>query len=32
MQLGDIDLGPRSKFWNYGLSLSTDDDNTCTTS
>ena len=23
--LGDIDLGPRSKFWNYGLSLSTDD-------
>ena len=24
-QLGDIDLGPRSKFWNYGLSTSTDD-------
>jgi hypothetical protein len=23
--LGDIDLSPRSKFWNYGLSLSTDD-------
>ena len=23
--LGDIDLGPRSKFWNYGLSLSTED-------
>jgi hypothetical protein len=23
--LGDIDLGPRSKFWNYGLSSSTDD-------
>ena len=23
--LGDIDLGPRSKFWNYGLSTSTDD-------
>mgnify|MGYP003640950069 CR=1 FL=1 len=23
--LGDVDLGPRSKFWNYGLSLSTDD-------
>jgi hypothetical protein len=24
-QIGDIDLGPRSKFWNYGLSLSPDD-------
>ena len=24
-QLGDIDLGPRSNFWNYGLSTSTDD-------
>jgi hypothetical protein len=24
-ELGDIDLGPRSKFWNYGLSTSTDD-------
>jgi hypothetical protein len=23
--LGDVDLGPRSKFWNYGLSTSTDD-------
>jgi hypothetical protein len=23
--LGDIDLGPRSKFWNYGLSQSTED-------
>jgi len=23
--IGDIDLGPRSKFWNYGLSTSTDD-------
>jgi len=23
--LGDIDLGPRSDFWNYGKSLSTDD-------
>jgi len=23
--LGGIDLGPRSKFWNYGLSTSTDD-------
>ena len=23
--LGDIDLGPRASFWNYGLSLSTDD-------
>ena len=23
--LGDIDLGPRSLFWNYGLSTSTDD-------
>ena len=25
--LGDIDLGPRSQFWNYGLSTSTDDQN-----
>jgi hypothetical protein len=25
-QLGDIDLGPRSKFWNYGLSTSTTDE------
>lgn len=25
--LGDIDLGPRSKFWNYGLSTSTEDYN-----
>lgn len=25
--LGDIDLGPRSSFWNYGLSNSTDDSN-----
>lgn len=25
LSLGDIDLGPRSKFWNYALSLSTDD-------
>ena len=25
MQLGDVDLGPRSKFWNYGLSTSTND-------
>jgi hypothetical protein len=25
LALGDVDLGPRSKFWNYGLSLSTDD-------
>jgi hypothetical protein len=25
-QLGDIDLGPRSKFWNYGLATSTSDD------
>jgi len=24
-EIGDIDLGPRSKFWNYGLSTSTDD-------
>ena len=24
-ELGDIDLGPRSLFWNYGLSTSTDD-------
>jgi hypothetical protein len=24
-EIGDIDLGPRSKFWNYGLSLSADD-------
>ena len=24
-ELGDIDLGPRSNFWNYGLSTSTDD-------
>lgn len=23
--LGDVDLGPRSKFWNYGLSTGTDD-------
>ena len=23
--LGDIDLGPRSKFWNYGLSTSSED-------
>jgi len=23
--LGDIDLGPRAKFWNYGLSTGTDD-------
>lgn len=23
--LGDIDLGPRSRFWNYGLSTSADD-------
>ncbi len=23
--LGDVDLGPRSKFWNYGLSQGTDD-------
>ena len=23
--LGDVDLGPRSQFWNYGLSTSTDD-------
>lgn len=25
--LGDIDLGPRSKFWNYSLSSSTNDEN-----
>ena len=24
-ELGDIDLGPRSSFWNYGLSVSSDD-------
>ena len=24
--LGDVDLGPRSKFWNYGLSTSTSDE------
>ena len=24
-ELGDIDLGPRSTFWNYGLSTSTED-------
>lgn len=24
-ELGDIDLGPRSSFWNYGLSTSSDD-------
>jgi len=24
-ELGDIDLGPRSQFWNYGLSTSSDD-------
>jgi hypothetical protein len=24
-ELGDIDLGPRSKFWNYGLSTSSED-------
>lgn len=24
-EIGDIDLGPRSSFWNYGLSTSTDD-------
>jgi hypothetical protein len=24
--LGDIDLGPRAKFWNYGLSQGTNDD------
>ena len=23
--LGDVNLGPRSSFWNYGLSTSTDD-------
>jgi len=26
-ELGDIDLGPRSSFWNYGLALSADDTN-----
>lgn len=25
IELGDIDLGPKAKFWNYGLSLSTED-------
>ena len=25
ISLGDIDLGPRSQFWNYGLSTSTED-------
>ena len=25
LALGDIDLGPRSQFWNYGLSTSTED-------
>jgi hypothetical protein len=25
MALGDVDLGPRSNFWNYGLSTSSDD-------
>ena len=25
LELGDIDLGPRSSFWNYGLSVSSDD-------
>lgn len=25
IEIGDIDLGPRSQFWNYGLSTSTDD-------
>jgi hypothetical protein len=24
-ELGDVDLGPRSSFWNYGLSISNDD-------
>ena len=24
-ELGDVDLGPRSSFWNYGLSVSNDD-------
>lgn len=24
--LGDVDLGPRAKFWNYGLSTGTNDD------
>ena len=24
-ELGDVDLGPRSSFWNYGLSVSSDD-------
>jgi len=26
LQLGDVDLGPRSKFWNYGLSTSSTDE------
>jgi len=26
LQLGSVDLGPRSKFWNYGLSTSTTDE------
>lgn len=25
-ELGDVDLGPRSSFWNYGLSTSTEDE------
>ena len=25
LELGDVDLGPRSSFWNYGLSVSSDD-------
>ena len=25
LELGDVDLGPRSSFWNYGLSVSNDD-------
>lgn len=25
LELGDVDLGPRSSFWNYGLSISNDD-------
>ncbi len=25
LMLGDVDLGPRSQFWNYGLSTSSDD-------
>ena len=25
LELGDVDLGPRSPFWNYGLSVSSDD-------